>query len=134
MIHHNTFTKQTPLTYSNHNLKSNKPKTSLLKRPLALLSVAVLVSACAAFSGRETAGEYVDDASITTSVKSNILQDSSLKMFQIHVETFKNHVQLSGFVDSAAEVHRAGQIARSVEGVQGVKNNLVLRKKGHTVK
>lgn len=134
MIHHNTFTKQTPLTSSNHNLKSNNPKSSLLKRPLALLSVAVLVSACAAFSGRETAGEYVDDASITTSVKSNILQDSSLKMFQIHVETFKNQVQLSGFVDSAAEVSRAGQIARSVDGVQGVKNNLVLRKKGHTVK
>ncbi|MBX9804594.1 MAG: BON domain-containing protein [Alphaproteobacteria bacterium] len=134
MIHHNTFTKRTPLTHSNHNLKSNNSKASLLKRPLALLSVAVLVSACAAFSGRETAGEYVDDASITTSVKSNILQDSSLKMFQIHVETFKNQVQLSGFVDSAAEISRAGQIAKSVDGVQGVKNNLVLRKKGHTVK
>jgi hyperosmotically inducible protein len=134
MIHHNTFTKRTPLTHSNHNLKSNNSKASLLKRPLALLSVAVLVSACAAFSGRETAGDYVDDASITTSVKSNILQDSSLKMFQIHVETFKNQVQLSGFVDSAAEISRAGQIAKSVDGVQGVKNNLVLRKKGHTVK
>jgi osmotically-inducible protein OsmY len=49
-------------------------------------------------------------------------------MFQIHVETFKNQVQLSGFVDSPAEIRRAGQIARSVQGVQDVKNNLVVRK------
>jgi osmotically-inducible protein OsmY len=91
--------------------------------------LAILLSSCAAFSGRETAGEYVDDTSITTSVKNNIFQDPSLKMFQIHVETFKNQVQLSGFVDSQEEIARAGQIAKNVNGVQSVKNSLVIRKK-----
>lgn len=95
-----------------------------------LTAIAIALAACTAFAGRETAGEYIDDAAITASVKNKILQDSRLKMFQIHVETFQNQVQLSGFVDSSKEVARAGQIAKNVEGVQDVKNNLVVRKRG----
>jgi osmotically-inducible protein OsmY len=101
-----------------------------MKSILRLAPIAIVLAACAAFSGRETMGQYVDDATITTSVKSRILEDPDLKMFQIHVETFQNQVQLSGFVDSSKEMARAGQVARSVEGVQDVKNNLVVRKRG----
>lgn len=100
-----------------------------LKNSLGLLGIILLLAGCAAFSGRETAGEYVDDAAITASVKNEIFQDPKLKMFQIHVETFKNQVQLSGFVDSPREVTRAGQIAANVKGVQGVNNSLVVRKR-----
>jgi hyperosmotically inducible protein len=112
--------------------KSLKATVIKLKESLGLMSIVLLLAGCAAFSGRETAGEYVDDAGITTSVKNEIFQDPKLKMFQIHVETFKNQVQLSGFVDSQREAARAGQIARGVKGVQGVNNNLVVRK--HTLK
>ncbi|MBL0941698.1 MAG: BON domain-containing protein [Alphaproteobacteria bacterium] len=96
-----------------------------------LLTVLVLIflTGCAAITGRETAGEYIDDATITARVKTAILDDPSLKPFQISVETFKNVVQLSGFVDSAAAVSRAGQIAITTKGVESVKNNLVVRKK-----
>jgi hyperosmotically inducible protein len=119
---------------NNHEANFDYPseKITRLKKCLSFMSlmcVVALLAACAAFSGRETAGEYVDDAGITGSVKSEIMQDPNLKMFQIHVETFQNQVQLSGFVDSQAEVERAGQIARNVQGVEGVKNNLVVRKK-----
>lgn len=100
-----------------------------LKKSLGLMGIILLLAGCAAFAGRETAGEYVDDASITASVKNEILQDPKLKMFQIHVETFKNQVQLSGFVDSQREIARAGEVARKVEGVQGVSNNLIVRKR-----
>lgn len=103
-----------------------------LRNALGALGIVFLLVGCAAFSGRETAGEYVDDAAITASVKNEIFQDPKLKMFQIHVETFKNQVQLSGFVDSAREIARAGQIARNVKGVQSVKNSLVVRK--HTTR
>jgi len=99
-----------------------------LKKPLSLVCVAIVLSACAAFSGRETTGEYVDDMSITASVKNEIFQDPQLKIFQIHVETFKNQVQLSGFVDSRKEYTRAEQIARNVKGVESVKNNLIVRR------
>ncbi len=100
-----------------------------LKKSLSLMGIVLLLVGCAVFTGRETAGEYTDDAAITASVKNEIFQDPQLKMFQIHVETFKNQVQLSGFVDSQREIARAGQIARKVEGVQGVNNNLVVRKR-----
>jgi hyperosmotically inducible periplasmic protein len=110
--------------------ESLKATVVKLKRPLGFMSIVLLLAGCAAFSGRETAGEYVDDAGVTASVKNEIFQDPKLKIFQIHVETFKNQVQLSGFVDSQREAARAGQIARSVKGVQGVNNNLVIRKHG----
>lgn len=99
-----------------------------LKNNLILAGVVFILTGCAVFSGRETAGEYIDDASITASIKTEILKDPVLKMFQIHVETFKNQVQLSGFVNSPKEVIRAEQIARTVQGVQGVRNSLVVRK------
>lgn len=108
--------------------ESLKARIIKLKGSLGLMGIVLLLAGCAAFSGRETAGEYVDDASITASVKNEIFQDPKLKMFQIHVETFKNQVQLSGFVDSQREAARAGQIARSIKGVQSVNNNLVVRK------
>ena len=106
-----------------------KEKVIKLKDSLGLMGIVLLLAGCAALSGRETAGEYVDDAAITASVKNEIFKDPKLKMFQIHVETFKNQVQLSGFVDSPREVARAGQIARNVKGVQDVNNNLVVRKR-----
>lgn len=111
------------------NLKFLKRFILKLKQPLCLMVVITILSACAAFSGRETAGEYVDDASITASVKNALIQDSSLKAHQIHVETFKNQVQLSGFVDSSREVMKAGQIAKNISGVESVKNSIVVRKR-----
>ena len=78
-------------------------------------------------SGRETAGEYVDDATITTKVKAAMFDDPALKVMQISVETMQNVVQLSGFVDSEQTKVRAGERARSVAGVREVKNDLVVR-------
>jgi len=102
-------------------------RAAILKRSVAAFAVAAALSACAAFSGRETAGEYVDDATFTAKVKAQILNDPSLKSQQISVETMQDVVQLSGFVDSAQVRSRAGEIARSVQGVHEVKNNLIVR-------
>jgi osmotically-inducible protein OsmY len=102
-------------------------KNTLLRKSLAAFAVAVALSGCAAFSGRETPGEYVDDASFTTKVKAQIFNDPMLKSQQISVETMQDTVQLSGFVDSAQVKDRAGAVARGVEGVHSVKNNLVVR-------
>ena len=97
-------------------------------RPIALaVFLTMSVAACAAISGRETAGEYVDDATITTKVKTAILNEPTLKSRQISVETMQNAVQLSGFVDSAQTKTKAGQIARSIVGVRSVKNDLIIR-------
>ena len=82
---------------------------------------------CASTPTREGTGEYIDDSAITTKVKAAIFNDPSLKVFQINVETFKGEVQLSGFVDSAQSVKKAGEVARGVKGVTSVKNNLIVK-------
>ena len=94
-----------------------------------LLALALITSlaACSVTSGRETVGEYVDDATITTKVKAAMFDDPALKVMQIGVETMQNVVQLSGFVDSEQTKARAGERARSVTGVREVKNDLVVR-------
>jgi osmotically-inducible protein OsmY len=82
---------------------------------------------CASTPTREGTGEYVDDSAITTKVKAAILNEPTLKVFQINVETFKGTVQLSGFVDSSQSIKRAGEVARGVKGVKSVKNNLIVK-------
>jgi osmotically-inducible protein OsmY len=99
-------------------------------RLLSFLVCIALVTAfmgCASTPTRESSGEYVDDSTITTKVKAAILNDPALKVFQINVETFKGEVQLSGFVDSAKNASKAGEVARGVGGVKSVKNNLIVK-------
>jgi osmotically-inducible protein OsmY len=99
-------------------------------RILSFLLCITLVTAflgCASTPTRESSGEYVDDSAITTRVKAAIFDDPSLKVLQINVETFKGEVQLSGFVDSAQNVRKAGEVARSVRGVKSVKNDLIVK-------
>jgi osmotically-inducible protein OsmY len=88
--------------------------------------IAVLLG-CASTPTKESTGEYVDDSTITTKVKAAIFNDPALKVFQINVETFKGEVQLSGFVDSAQNASKAGEVARGVGGVKSVKNNLIVK-------
>jgi osmotically-inducible protein OsmY len=82
---------------------------------------------CASTRTSEGTGAYIDDSAITTKVKSAILMDSSLKVLQINVETFKGQVQLSGFVDSSKSATKATEVARSVKGVVKVKNDLIVK-------
>jgi osmotically-inducible protein OsmY len=95
---------------------------------LVIGALAGSVAACDALSGRESAGQYVDDASITTSVKAKLASDAGFNAFtQVHVETMQGVVQLSGFVDKAQDKSQAEQIARDVKGVHGVRNDIVVR-------
>ncbi|WP_020158318.1 MULTISPECIES: BON domain-containing protein [Methylobacter] len=81
----------------------------------------------AAGGGEYTAGEYVDDAMITTKVKAAIVNDARLSAFDINVETNQGVVQLNGFVDSQADINEAAEVAQRVEGVKSVENNLQLK-------
>ena len=99
-------------------------------RTLSFLICIGLIAAflgCASTPTREGTGEYVDDSAITTKVKAAIMHEPTLKVFQINVETFKGAVQLSGFVDSAKSVNKAGEVARGVTGVRSVKNSLIVK-------
>ena len=91
------------------------------------LASALALGACARTQTSESTGAFVDDSAITGKVKTAILQDPALKVMQIHVDTHKNVVQLSGFGDSADAGRNAVEVARSVKGVSDVKNDTRLR-------
>ena len=78
--------------------------------------------------GSATVGNAVDDPIITTKVKSALLADPNVKSFDIAVVTRKGEVQLSGFVDSQAQIDRAIAIAHKVDGVTSVGNELSIKK------
>ena len=78
---------------------------------------------------RESVGETIDDAAITTKVKAAIFSDKMLKVMQIKVDTDQGNVHLSGTVDSKEAVVRAAKVARSVEGVKSVTNDLRVKGK-----
>jgi hyperosmotically inducible periplasmic protein len=93
----------------------------------AVAATVLLMSGCAPMQGRETAGQYVDDATVSTKVRAQLISNQSLKGFDIHVETMQDVVQLSGFVDSPDQKAQAEQIARGVNGVRGVRNDIIVR-------
>ena len=103
-----------------------KTASPMVRSLFVLLAIAV-IGGCAGSRTKESTGEYVDDSAITAKVKNAILDDSSLKVFQINVETFKGVVQLSGFVNSPQVKSRAAEVASRVSGVKSVKNDLIVK-------
>jgi osmotically-inducible protein OsmY len=89
--------------------------------------VLITFMGCAATRTHESTGEYVDDSAITLKVKAAILADDSLKSSEINVETFKGTVQLSGFVNSQSDINHAVVVAKNVNGVTAVKNDMQLK-------
>ncbi|MCY7308649.1 MAG: BON domain-containing protein [Rhodoferax sp.] len=75
-----------------------------------------------------TVGVKVDDGIVTAGVKTALLADDKVRSFDIAVVTRKGEVQLSGFVDAQSQMDRAVMIARAVEGVSGVSNEMSIKK------
>ncbi|WP_293775843.1 BON domain-containing protein [uncultured Oxalicibacterium sp.] len=75
-----------------------------------------------------SAGAVVDDAMITTKVKTALLADSDIKGLEINVDTSKGVVSLNGAVQNQAQVDRAAKLAGEVDGVKSVLNNLTIKK------
>ena len=94
---------------------------------LAASLVLVLASGCAVSRGQESVGAYIDDAGITTLVKSRFFEDKDVAGSSISVETLKGTVMLSGFAKSATERNKAESIARGVKGVTSVRNEIAVR-------
>ena len=93
-----------------------------------ITGVAILTTAgCAVVRGQESAGAYVDDATITTQVKARMLDNPAVAGTSISVETLNGTVMLSGFAKSATEKATAEKIARDVNGVKAVKNEIAVR-------
>ncbi|HSQ10967.1 MAG TPA: BON domain-containing protein [Burkholderiaceae bacterium] len=95
--------------------------------PLFVAVALVSVVGCASTPKQEGTAEYMDDTMITTKVKTAILNEPTLKVAEINVETFKGVVQLSGFVSSQAAATKAVEVTRGVGGVKSVKNDMRIK-------
>lgn len=94
----------------------------------SMMAIGALTGAgCAVGGGQSTAGQYVDDATITTRVKARMAEDPNVSAMRISVETLNGTVQLSGFATTQAEKDRAAVLARAVPEVKDVRNNILVR-------
>jgi hyperosmotically inducible protein len=101
-----------------------------IRQSLAIaISAIVLLTAtgCAVQRGQETVGAYIDDAGITTLVKTRFVENKQVDAASIKVETLNGTVMLSGFAKNGAERTSAEAIARGVKGVVAVKNEIAVR-------
>lgn len=94
---------------------------------LSLVIATPMLSGCAATEDRPSTGQYIDDRAITAKVKAELLEDPVTDGLSINVDTFKGEVSLNGFVGSAEEKRHAGDIAKSINGVRTVNNNLEMK-------
>lgn len=98
-----------------------------MARPVDLLRILLVMwlvtVGCQALTGKTT-GENIDDATISTSVKSSLVADKVTNLARVDVDTNRGVVALNGVVESADQRTRAEQIASQVNGVRSVINNL----------
>jgi hyperosmotically inducible periplasmic protein len=103
-------------------------QTLIASLAISVAGIALLTtSGCAVTRGQETVGAYVDDAAITTSVKARFVDNPDVDAASIKVETLNGTVMLSGFAKNINERSTAEAIARKVNGVKMVRNEVVVR-------
>jgi hyperosmotically inducible protein len=76
---------------------------------------------------KRTMGEYTDDKVLHTKVWAALTEDKTADASEINLEVYKGVVQLNGFVDNEKEKAQAEAVAKAVEGVKGVENNLAIK-------
>lgn len=111
---------------------STSPSTSSTATPPATSSAPSTTKSASTAGDKmatstQKAGDKVDDAAITTKVKTALMAEPGLRSLEINVDTRDNVVTLNGTVDSQEKKQRAMQIAQGVEGVKSVSDNLVVK-------
>jgi osmotically-inducible protein OsmY len=85
------------------------------------------LAGCQAMTG-QTLGQNIDDTTLTTSIKTRLAADQVGTLTRVGVDTYNGVVSLNGVVASPADKARAEEIARNVNGVKRVNNNLQIQK------
>jgi hyperosmotically inducible protein len=112
--------------------KTSISKGGVLKLSALILSVSALAIAggltgCAGDRYTQSTGERIDDKANSSRVRDRLSEDTQYKYDDVKVQTFKGVVQLSGFVNSRDQKNRAGDLAKKVEGVKEVENNITVK-------
>lgn len=107
----------------------------LMKEKIIIAGLAALLgvgftstfTGCAGNKYERSTGESIDDGATTGRVKSALGKDSQYKYPDVKVSTFKGTVQLSGFVDNRDQKSKATDLAKNVNGVKDVVNNITIK-------
>jgi hyperosmotically inducible protein len=112
-----------------HVITSERDKAMgrALRTLVVLVAIMAVVSGCRAMTGR-SAGENVDDASVTAAVKSRLVADRAANLTRVDVDTTSGTVYLTGTVETPEQKARAEQVAWRAKGVKAVVNNLQVQK------
>jgi hyperosmotically inducible periplasmic protein len=102
--------------------------TPALKSFVVMLCTVAIAAGCGTLTGK-TAGENVDDASITAAVKSKLVADQASNLTRVNVDTNRGTVYLNGVVDTPEQKAKAEQLAWQARGVRSVVNNLQMQKR-----
>jgi osmotically-inducible protein OsmY len=89
---------------------------------VALTAATLLAPGCNLIKGKETSGQYVDDATVATRAKAALVRDSTVSATDFNIDVYKGNVTLSGVAKTESEVTRAIEDIKNVPGVQSVKN------------
>ena len=100
----------------------------MLKKSSLLVVLCFGLVACGSTSVQESTGEYIDSTAVTAKVKARLVDMLGSDAFSIKVKTFKETVQLSGFVNNTFIRQRAGIIADNTVGVKQVQNDLIVKR------
>ncbi len=94
---------------------------------LSALIAALFFGGCASDGNKRSTGEAIDDAAIHTKVKAALINDPIVHGSEIAVHVDRGVVSLSGAVNGDVERRKAEDIARGVEGVRSVEDNIMVR-------
>lgn len=93
-----------------------------------IIAATALEAGCAVIPERQSSGGSAEDVAITTEIRARYASDASLSAAGIRVETQEGDVQLSGLAQSAEQRARAEEIARDVDGVDSVENDIEVQR------
>lgn len=105
-------------------------KNTLFGLALSLGAATLLLGTTGCSTGsryEQSTGEYIDDRSLSSAVKKTLGKDRHFKYEDVNVATFKGVVQLSGFAASGEQKDEAGELAKTVQGVKEVVNNITVK-------
>ncbi|TXI19613.1 MAG: BON domain-containing protein [Nitrosomonas sp.] len=109
----------------------NRNKLSYIVYRCLILGIVTVLGVtllgCSSSPTQSSTGQFIDDSAITAKIKTKLLDDPQVRGTAISVETFKGIVQLSGFANSKEEISQAESLAKSVDGVRAVRNNITLK-------
>ncbi len=104
----------------------NNGRCLLLCLGLATAAVTAFTG-CAGNQSDRSTGQYIDDKSLTLRVHDALADNPDYKFSDVNVSVFRGTVQLSGFVNNSDQKSRAKEIAKGVQGVKVVEDNITVK-------